>query len=90
MIHDPQKFGRRFAEAVAMHRPSWRFVSGDVEYFGPLQVSVHEVEPLTWEQFRYAYQRENRLAWVPSSSRRKLAAMDVSVGSLTDIAEIIQ
>ena len=73
-----------------MHHPSWRFVSGDVEYFGPLQVSVHEVEPLTWEEFRYAYQRENRLAWVPSNPHRELTALDVCVRSLTDIAEIIQ
>ncbi len=90
MIHDPQEFGRRLADAVGRHHPGWRFSCGDVEYFDPLQVSVHEVEPLTWKHFRYAYQREYRLAWVPSSPRHDLTALDISVGSLTDIAEIAQ
>ena len=52
--------------------------------------AVHEVEPLTWKHFRYAYQREYRLAWVPSSPRHDLTALDVSVENLTDIAEIAQ
>lgn len=41
------------------------------------------------KHFRYAYQKEYRFVWVPTTPRRNLKEVCVSIGTLEDIAEII-
>jgi len=89
LIHDPTEFSHRIDQAVRDAGRDWIFLSQSVEYLDPLAVSLQEVKlPLT-KHFRYAYQREHRLAWIPSSACPRIDAMTVELGSLQDIAELV-
>jgi hypothetical protein len=41
------------------------------------------------KHFRYSYQREHRFVWMPRSNAVKLDHVDVEIGPLDDIAELI-
>lgn len=89
VIHDPDAFAARLTRAVSDQLPGWTPRIARVEYFDPMWVNVREVEVLTWKHFRYAYQQEERLAWLPPEPKQDLVAIDVEVGPLTDIATLV-
>lgn len=90
VIIDSEAFERRIESAMATELPNWEFAAGPVSYYDPIQASDVAVQPLTWKHFRYAYQREYRMAWVPTSPTRNLRPINVAVGPLTDIAELVE
>ncbi len=90
IIRDPAAFLARFQTAVDEQIPGWRYLAKEVEYFDPLQVQPNEVDVLTWKHFRYAYQQEMRLAWLPPKPVRELAPLYVTLGNLEDVAELIR
>ena len=90
ILRDRDEFVRRLTRAVAEQFPDWRVVEAPVVYFDPLQVTEAEVEPLVWKHFRYAYQREYRIAWLPPRPISLLEPFEVRLGSLKDMAEIIE
>lgn len=89
VIGNPEAFLSRVTGAVARQLGNWRFVADRVEYFDPLQVSPAEVRAPMWKHFRYAYQREVRLAWLPPKPVRTLQPLFVRLGSIEDIAELV-
>lgn len=89
IIRDPEEFLRRISVAVNARLDGWQFQAGNVEYFDPLNVTPAELR-LPWSKhFRYAYQKEVRLVWLPPYAVNNLEPLDVSIGALTDIAEVI-
>jgi hypothetical protein len=89
IIRDPDAFLRRVNIAIRQQLPDWRPIVKEVKYYDPLQVTPMEVDVLTWKHFRYAYQKEVRLAWLPSKSIQILEPIFVELGSLSDIAELL-
>ena len=69
--------------------PGWQMVAGEVEYYDPLQVGDAEVQVLTWKHFRFAYQHEVRFAWLPPKPETNLEHLDLVLGSLEDICEVV-
>lgn len=90
VIRDPAEFTHRLDRAVRNVLGDWRFVQAQVEYYDPLAVSEIEVDVLMWKHFRFAYQEETRFAWLPPSTTHKLEPIDVELGSLTDICELVE
>jgi hypothetical protein len=88
LIHDADAFLQRLDLAVRRQLPDWNCVAEPVQYYDPPQVAPAEVEVLTWKHFRYAYQREFRIAWVPTKPVAQLEPIMVEVGPLHDIAEV--
>jgi hypothetical protein len=83
----------RFTEML--RQASQRSVEGAVMREGPatyvdplLPLSANIFVPLS-KHFGYSYQDEYRFCWFPSRPVQKLAHIDVQVGSLTEIADLI-
>jgi hypothetical protein len=89
IIHDPAAFAKRLHSSMQICVPGYRFVQREVDYYDPLNVSELQVDVLTWKNFRYAYQCEMRLAWVPPTPVQQLPEIDLVLGNLGDIAELI-
>jgi hypothetical protein len=89
VIRDPGAFAERLETAFKAQFPSWHAQRAQVEYYDPLMVNVNEVQVLTWKHFRFAYQEEDRIAWVPPIATKILDAVDVEIGSIEDIASIV-
>jgi hypothetical protein len=88
IIKDVDAFIRRIDEALLRQLPGWKSKVAFVEYYDPLSITPEEVDVLMWKHFRYAYQGEARLAWLPPESRGPLYPRVVQLGSLADIAEL--
>jgi hypothetical protein len=89
VIRDVDAFRTRLDAAVRKTLGDWRFITAKVEYYDPLAVNEIEVDVLTWKHFRHAYQEETRFAWLPPAPLHDLKPIDVELGSLTDICELV-
>jgi hypothetical protein len=74
---------------VRQQLPGWHATVNAVEYYDPLLVTPGEVDVLTCKHFRYAYQKEVRVAWLPPGPIQTLEPIFVELGSLSDIAEVL-
>jgi hypothetical protein len=88
VIREPEVFLERLDSAVQRQVPEWRSRTGYVSYYDPLQVTPEEVDPVMGKNFRYAYQHEFRILWLPPSTVTCLEPIHVELGPLDDIAEI--
>ncbi len=89
VIHEPEVFADRINRAMTRYFPKWRSDCNYVEYYDPLRVTPREIEPIWFKHFRYAYQQEIRLIWLPPEPVEKLDYVTVALGSLEDIAELV-
>lgn len=89
IIRDVDAFLARLNEAMQKRLGGWQFVTSYVEYYDPLQVNPAEIDVLLFKHFRYAYQHEVRLGWLPPQPIKELQPIFVEVGSLEDIAELV-
>jgi hypothetical protein len=89
IIHDRDRFEARLRTALRRRLPRWKCWTGSVQYYDPLQVHERQVDVISWKHFRFAYQREWRLALLPRRSRATLPVLDLRLGSLQDIAELV-
>jgi hypothetical protein len=89
-VFDREEFERRLQRVVEVQLPDWRFISEPVEYYDPLQVTEIEMKPVVSKHFKYAYQKEHRMAWIPRGPIPSLEPIDVEVGGLSDVAELVE
>lgn len=89
VIREPDEFFNRLGSSVRRQLPEWQTILTHVQYYDPLQVTPQEVKVVQWKHFRYAYQREVRIAWLPQSPVHELPPLKVDLGPLTDIAELL-
>ena len=100
LIHDMDEFVKRVDEHTKAHFPPQDFVHahGSVTYIDPLGAiqpvsDIPEGTAVTipfLKHFRHAYQDEFRFVWMPKEPTRNFEKVCVSIGSLEDIAEVIQ
>lgn len=62
----------------------------DVRYIDPLTSSRDEVDVFTSKHFRYAYQKEARLIWIPGETTDCLTFRQLEIGPTTDCCELVQ
>lgn len=89
VLRDPAAFGRRLRQASAMAMPEAEFSEGEVTYVDPLRPTSAKVFVPSAKHFRYAYQREHRYVWLPPSQTERLHHVDVEIGPIDDIAQLI-
>jgi hypothetical protein len=89
IIRDRDRFEARLRAALRRRLSRWKCWSGSVQYCDPLQVNERQVDVISWKHFRFAYQREWRLALLPPRPRMALPMLDLRLGSLQDIAELV-
>jgi hypothetical protein len=94
VITKPSEFKARIQAAVSKQLPGWKFVTGPVIYFDPFFCHAHQIVPHYWKNFRFSYQNEYRLVWLPPTPgycKCGGAAKHIQfgVGPLTDCARLI-
>lgn len=89
IIKQPESFVRRLMQALTAKFPTWHGIGTNVKYIDPLRSSKEGVNIFYSKQFRFAYQKEYRVAWYPKDPKEKLDHFFVSLGNLEDICELI-
>lgn len=76
-------------KAAAEHLPHESMAAGRADYIDPLlPQSANLLVPLC-KHFGYTYQREYRFCWLPATPTTRLEHIDLEIGSLKEIAELI-
>ncbi|MCU1219839.1 MAG: hypothetical protein JWN42_1036 [Candidatus Angelobacter sp.] len=90
IIRDRQKFTRMLREATADKLPGAAMREGHAIYIDPLlPKSATDIFIPLCKHFRYTYQHEYRFCWLSSSHAKKLTHVDIEIGSLKDMAELV-
>ena len=90
-----QPFVKRLLRMAMLQVPNAERHFGRVQYVDPLgalsggATVAHSIPIHMTKVFRYAYQREVRLALLPRNFRQRLEPRTLHIGSITDIAEIL-
>lgn len=91
VIHDAEAFSKRLNSAMQKHLTGWYFHHNPIMYFDPPEpISPNEYQDaFMTKEIRYAYQKEYRFLWVPTSGQRvpECKYFDIELGSLADLAD---
>jgi hypothetical protein len=100
VITDSIRFLSRMKEAVAEVLPGWHYGNFVVRYVDPVQdlsgrnsIDQQMFAPWFCKHYRYKYQNEIRIAWLPPepiSQERHLEHVFVTLGSLEDYCELVE
>lgn len=91
VIKKPSLFVRKLGEAVrASLGTRWTWFSSPIAYIDPLRPPGNGIDLVRCKHFRYAYQKEYRICWVPPSVTWQLNELFVEVGSLMDCTEVVE
>jgi len=88
IIREPLEFVRRVFVASKKELPGWHGFFKTVGYYDPFFIRTKEMDPFTSKHFRYFYQSEARLLWVPGNAERDLEPVFLDIGSIDDISEL--
>jgi len=89
IISNPSVFKERLFKSILHIYPQFSLAAERVKYYDPLCVAPVEVQPIFWKHFRYAYQEEVRFAAIPPEPISNLAPVFLNLGSLKDIATLV-
>ncbi len=89
LIRDPTAFIARLREAAFQVVGGGTMQHADAVYIDPILPDSAKVFVPVAKHFKYAYQREHRFVWLPSTHKRQLSHVDLELGTLEDIAEFI-
>jgi hypothetical protein len=94
LITNPTAFKTRLAETVGPLLPEWTYFDTAVDYFDPFFARPHQMAPQLAKHFRFSYQKEYRLLWIPPcpedvASLPQLDHLPFNIGPLTSFARLI-
>lgn len=89
IIRDRTAFRHRLAEAAKAPTSNAPMREGDAVYLDPLLPKSADVFVPLAKPFGYSYQDEYRFAWIPPAGAPALTHLDIELGSLADIAELV-
>jgi len=89
IIKEPKEFHYRVRKAVAKKWPQTPTWFGRVDYYDPCAVTHRTRRPETIKYFSYLYQRETRLCVFPKSEQMPIEPVDLCIGPIDDISELI-
>lgn len=90
VVKDPRLFTRKIMQSVGSALNGFNGFASHVKYIDPFNTHPNSVDVFFSKHFRYAYQNEYRLMWVPAEPVRDLAPIFIEIGSIEDIAELIR
>ncbi len=89
VIKQPKQFIEQVLFAGFAKLPNWFARVGAVDYLDPLRTSREDVRAFFAKHFRYSYQNELRIVWVPENRQQNLQPVFIETGPLHEIAEEI-
>ncbi|ACB77736.1 hypothetical protein [Opitutus terrae] len=90
IIYDAKEFGQRVINALKIKFSDWFVLGVGVTYIDPDDPGDQEIFVPTTKHLRYIYQQEQRFICHPREPVRQLEAFTIEIGSLGDIAELVQ
>jgi hypothetical protein len=88
VIQDPKRFEAAVIAAMNEALPDWIGNGEAVMYLDPLNSTLDDLDVFTRKHFRFAYQREYRLVWLPRSNvKYGVQALQPVFLSLNDLAD---
>lgn len=85
VIHGVDDFCQRFHSAAELALPQWAGIDAAVVYSGKSNLGAVFSKPL-----QFIVQHEWRFAWAPYTPVKELAPVLLTIGSIADIAEIVE
>lgn len=85
VIHDVEDFCERLHSAAELALPQWAGIDAAVVYGGKSNLGAVFSKPL-----QFIVQHEWRFAWHPHTPVEELAPVMLTIGSIADIAEIVE
>ena len=89
VIRNPREFLIRLVAAARTRLPRWHAGGGPVQYLDPLLTRHGDLHIPLVKHFRYAYQWEYRVYWLPDVPQDNLEPVLVELGPLHDIGELV-
>ena len=91
VIRNPQAFIDRMRECGETKLPGWDFNESPVTYRDPHHPvrGPGPVDVFFTKHFRYAWQREFRMAWLPPNAGDRLESVEFELGPLGDYCELL-
>jgi hypothetical protein len=89
IIREQNEFRNRLLRSAAAKLPEAALREGAAIYVDPLLPNSADVFVPLAKHFAYAYQQEYRFVWLPRSPAQNLEPVDIEIGPLNDIAELV-
>lgn len=89
IINKPRVFIGRLVAAMRDKLPDWRTFGTGVRYVDPLNTTKEELDIFFCKHFKFGYQKEYRMIWLPPKPKMKLNPIEVELGSLKDCCELV-
>jgi hypothetical protein len=89
IINNPREFIKRLIAEFKKVLPDWNGFAVPVTYYDPFNTTVDELNVFFCKHFRFAYQKEVRIMWLPPTPMTSLNPIDLQVGSLKDCCEMV-
>jgi hypothetical protein len=91
VVRERQAFIGRMKQEGERKLPGWDFYASPVAYHDPHEPVANRdgVDVFFAKHFRYAYQQEFRMAWIPPRAYENLAPVYFELGALNDCCELL-
>ena len=89
IINDKERFRQLLAQQNEISISAATRQEGNAIYIDPLLPKTSVIDVPMSKHFRYEHQKEYRFVWMPRQASSALLYIDVSLGSLENIAELV-
>lgn len=90
VVKEPARFCRDLLDAGLIQLGDVRGRSTAVNYFDPFNVDSSNLTPYTAKDFRYSFQAEYRLFWIPNVPTWELKPINVQLPPIKDYCELVR
>lgn len=89
VIPEPKRFIEQVRRCGERELPGWEFAVSEVSYRDPHHPCSGIRDVFFTKHFRYAYQREFRMAWIPPRPHESLEPVEFELGSLEHYCRLL-
>ncbi|MDQ3179392.1 MAG: hypothetical protein M3Q33_02610 [Acidobacteriota bacterium] len=90
VIKDPDKFIQKLIKVFSSQLTDYKVIVNDCNYFDPLNARADNLDVYFSKHFRFSYQKEFRIIWLPPKPAAKLEPVFLELGNLAEFCEIIR
>jgi hypothetical protein len=90
VIKEPLRFCQDLLDAGMLQLGNVTGKSVPVKYFDPFNVDPSNLNPYTAKDFRYSFQAEYRLFWIPNVPTRDLEPINIQIPRIRDYCELVR
>jgi len=88
VIKEPNIFFEKVITAFEKQNPRWAGMPMKVTYLDPLNSTLAQIDIFSCKHFRFSYQKEIRLIWLPPETVKELDHQYLELGNLRDWCDL--